>query len=362
MTIAGTGKLGAEGNGVDRLTEKAATERTRAVDAAILSIEKQFGRGSIMKLGTSERQAVDPIPTGSIALDLALGVGGMPRGRITEIFGPESSGKTTLCQHILAEAQKKGGVVAFIDVEHALDPTYARACGVNVDELLVSQPDTGEQALEITETLIRSSGVDCVVLDSVAALVPRAEIEGDMGDSSMGMQARLMSQALRKLTGAVSRSNTALVFTNQLREKIGVMFGNPETTPGGRALKFYASVRLDIRRVETIKTGTESVGNRVRVKVVKNKVSPTFRVAEFDVMYGEGISKEGGLLDVGVAMDVVTKTGAWFTFGETRLGQGREASKEFLKGNKDLAVEIDRRIRAKMADMALPVEGIEEAE
>src|SRR4051794_7262994 len=266
MTIAGTGKpSAAESNGVDRLSEKATTERTRAVDAAILSIEKQFGRGSIMKLGTSERQAVDAIPTGSIALDLAIGVGGIPRGRITEIFGPESSGKTTLCQHVLAEAQKRGGVVAFIDVEHALDPHYARSCGVNVDELLVSQPDTGEQALEITETLIRSGGIDCVVVDSVAALVPRAEIEGEMGDSFVGIQARLMSQALRKLTGAVSRSNTALIFTNQLREKIGVMFGNPETTPGGRALKFYASVRLDIRRVETIKTGTESVGNRVRV-------------------------------------------------------------------------------------------------
>ena len=253
-------------------------------------------------------------------------------------------------------------MVAFIDVEHALDPGYARACGVNVDELLVSQPDTGEQALEITETLIRSGGIDCVVLDSVAALVPRAEIEGEMGDSFVGIQARLMSQALRKLTGAVSRSNTALVFTNQLREKIGVMFGNPETTPGGRALKFYASVRLDIRRVETIKNGTESVGNRVRVKVVKNKVAPPFRVAEFDVMYGEGISKEGGLLDVGVAMDVVTKTGAWFTFGDGRLGQGREASKEFLKGNAEIAVEIERQIRTKMTTVALPVEGIEEAE
>jgi recombination protein RecA len=343
-------------------TDKALAERGRAVDAAILAIEKQFGRGSIMKLGSAERQSVDSIPTGSIALDLALGVGGIPRGRITEIFGPESSGKTTVCQHVIAEAQRKGGIAAFIDVEHALDPGYARACGVNVDELLVSQPDTGEQALEITETLIRSGGVDIVVVDSVAALVPRAEIEGEMGDSFVGIQARLMSQALRKLTGAVSRSNTALVFTNQLREKIGVMFGNPETTPGGRALKFYASVRLDIRRVETIKTGTESVGNRVRVKVVKNKVSPPFRVAEFDVMYGEGISTEGGLLDVGVAMDVVTKTGAWFTFGETRLGQGREASKEFLKGNKDIATEIDRRIRAKMSEVALPVEGIEEAE
>ncbi len=345
-----------------RAAEKAVAERGRAVDAAILTIEKQFGRGSIMKLGSRERQAVDSIPTGSIALDLALGVGGIPRGRITEIFGPESSGKTTLCQHVIAEAQRRGGIAAFIDVEHALDPAYARACGVNVDELLVSQPDTGEQALEITETLIRSGGVDCVVVDSVAALVPRAEIEGEMGDSFVGIQARLMSQALRKLTGAVSRSNTSLVFTNQLREKIGVMFGNPETTPGGRALKFYASVRLDIRRIETIKTGTESVGNRVRVKVVKNKVSPPFRVAEFDVMYGEGISKEGGLLDVGVAMDVVTKTGAWFTFGDTRLGQGREASKDFLKGNADIAAEIDRLIRAKMVETELPVEGIEEAE
>jgi len=355
MTITGDREL--ERNG-----EKSLGERTKAVDAAILSIEKQFGRGSIMKLGSAERQSVDSIPTGSIALDLALGVGGIPRGRITEIFGPESSGKTTVCQHIIAEAQARGGVAAFIDVEHALDPGYARACGVNVDELLVSQPDTGEQALEITETLIRSGGVDCVVLDSVAALVPLAEIEGEMGDSFVGIQARLMSQALRKLTGAVSRSNTSLVFTNQLREKIGVMFGNPETTPGGRALKFYASVRLDIRRIETIKTGTESVGNRVRVKVVKNKVAPPFRVAEFDVMYGEGISKEGGLLDVGVAMDVVTKTGAWFTFDETRLGQGREASKEFLKVNPEIAGEIDRRIRGRIDEVKVPVEGIEEAE
>jgi recombination protein RecA len=361
--MAMTGERGLEErNGGGGTGDRATAERGRAVDAAILSIEKQFGRGSIMKLGSAERQSVDSIPTGSIALDLALGVGGIPRGRITEVFGPESSGKTTLCQHVLAEAQQRGGVVAFIDVEHALDPGYARACGVNVDELLVSQPDTGEQALEITETLIRSGGIDCVVLDSVAALVPRAEIEGEMGDSFVGIQARLMSQALRKLTGAVSRSNTALVFTNQLREKIGVMFGNPETTPGGRALKFYASVRLDIRRVETIKNGTESVGNRVRVKVVKNKVAPPFRVAEFDVMYGEGISKEGGLLDVGVAMDVVTKTGSWFTFGDGRLGQGREASKEFLKGNAAIAADIERQIRAKMNTVALPVEGIEEAE
>ncbi len=356
--MAITGDRGVE----QRNGERAALERTKAVDAAILAIEKQFGRGSIMKLGSAERQQVDSISTGSIALDLAIGVGGIPRGRVTEIFGPESSGKTTVCQHVIAEAQRRGGVAAFIDVEHALDPGYARACGVNVDELLVSQPDTGEQALEITETLIRSGGIDCVVLDSVAALVPRAEIEGEMGDSHVGIQARLMSQALRKLTGAVSRSNTSLIFTNQLREKIGVMFGNPETTPGGRALKFYASVRLDIRRIETIKNGTESVGNRVRVKVVKNKVAPPFRVAEFDVMYGEGISREGGLLDVGVAMDVVTKTGAWFTFGETRLGQGREASKEFLKANAALAAEIDRKIRARITEVPVPVEGIEEAE
>ena len=347
---------------MERNGEKAVAEKGRAVDQAILAIEKQFGSGSIMKLGSAERQQVDTIPTGSIALDLALGVGGVPRGRIIEIFGPESSGKTTLCQHVIAEAQKKGGVAAFIDVEHALDPGYARACGVNVDELLVSQPDTGEQALEITETLIRSGGIDAIVVDSVAALVPRAEIEGEMGDSFVGIQARLMSQALRKLTGAVSRSNTSLIFTNQLREKIGVMFGNPETTPGGRALKFYASVRLDIRRVETIKSGQESIGNRVRVKVVKNKVAPPFRIAEFDVMYGEGISREGGLLDVGVAMGVVDKTGAWFTYAETRLGQGREASKDFLRQNAPIATEIEGKIRAKVTEVALPVEGIEEAE
>jgi recombination protein RecA len=359
MAISGSAKpAGIEGNGVER----ASTERTRAVDAAILAIEKQFGRGSIMKLGSSEKQAVDSIPTGSIALDLAIGVGGIPRGRVTEVFGPESSGKTTLCQHVLAEAQKKGGVVAFIDVEHALDPHYARACGVNVDELLVSQPDTGEQALEITETLIRSGGVECVVVDSVAALVTRAEIEGEMGDSFVGVQARLMSQALRKLTGAVSRSNTALIFTNQLREKIGVMFGNPETTPGGRALKFYASVRLDIRRIETIKSGTDAVGSRVRVKVVKNKVAPPFRVAEFDVMYGEGISREGGLLDVGVASDILTKTGAWFTYGDLRLGQGREQAKEFLKGNAEIANKLEGEIRSKVATIQVPVEGISEAE
>src|SRR4249919_1894906 len=340
MALTGERTVDERNGGGDRAAERAGAERSRAVAAAIQAIEKQFGTGSIMKLGAHSITAIDVIPTGSIALDLALGVGGIPRGRITEIFGPESSGKTTICQHVIAEAQRRGGVAAFIDVEHALDPAYARACGVNVDELLVSQPDTGEQALEITETLIRSGGIDVVVVDSVAALVPRAEIEGEMGDSFMGVQARLMSQALRKLTGAVSRSNTSLIFTNQLREKIGVMFGNPETTPGGRALKFYASVRLDIRRVETIKTGTDSVGSRVRVKVVKNKVAAPFRVAEFDVMYGEGISREGGLLDVGVASDILTKTGAWFTYGDLRLGQGREQAKEFLKANGDVAQRL----------------------
>jgi recombination protein RecA len=363
MTVTGAGRSTGNnkidkdetGRGQDR-------ERRQAVDAAIMSIEKQFGQGSIMRLGSDQRQQIDAIPTGSIALDLALGVGGVPRGRITEIYGPESSGKTTVCQHVLAEAQKLGGVVAFIDVEHALDPAYARACGVDVDELLVSQPDTGEQALEITETLIRSGGVDAVVVDSVAALVPRAEIEGEMGDSFVGIQARLMSQALRKLTGIVSRSNTALVFTNQLREKIGVMFGNPETTPGGRALKFYASVRLDIRRIETIKQGQEAVGIRARVKVVKNKVAAPFRVAEFDVMYGTGISREGGLLDVGVASDIVAKTGAWFTYGETRLGQGREQAKDFLRSNQDIAQQLETQIRAKVAEIDVPVEGIKEAE
>jgi len=338
-------------------------ERSRAVDAAILQIEKQFGRGAIMRLGDQgAKQAVDVIPTGSIALDLALGVGGVPRGRITEIYGPESSGKTTLCYHIAASAQRAGGVAAFIDAEHALDPTYARNVGVNVDELLVSQPDTGEQALEIAETLIRSNGVDVVIVDSVAALVPRAEIEGEMGDSFVGLQARLMSQALRKLTGAINRSNTALVFTNQLREKIGVMFGNPETTPGGRALKFYASVRLDIRRIETLKAGTDAVGSRTRVKVVKNKVAAPFRQAEFDILYNEGISREGGLLDVGIAAGVLTKTGAWFNYGDTRLGQGRENAREFLRTNAEMASGIEQEIRGKVSSIQVGVEGISEAE
>jgi recombination protein RecA len=340
----------------------AEADREKALQNAMAQIERAHGKGSIMRMGERGHVPVEVIPTGAISLDIALGIGGLPRGRIVEIYGPESSGKTTVALHAVANAQALGGIAAFIDAEHALDPEYARALGVDTDALLVSQPDTGEQALEITETLIRSAGIDVVVVDSVAALVPRAEIEGEMGDSFVGIQARLMSQALRKLTGAVSRSNTSLIFTNQLREKIGVMFGNPETTPGGRALKFYASVRLDIRRIETIKTGTESVGNRVRVKVVKNKVAPPFRVAEFDVMYGEGVSKEGGLLDVGVAMDVVTKTGAWFTFGETRLGQGREASKDVLRANADIGTEIERRIRGKITEVAVPVEGIAEAE
>jgi recombination protein RecA len=338
-------------------------ERARAVDAAILQIEKQFGQGAIMRLGdTGARSAVDVIPTGSIALDLALGVGGVPRGRITEIFGPESSGKTTLCYHVAANAQRQGGIVAFIDAEHALDPGYARNLGVNVDELLVSQPDTGEQALEIAETLIRSSGVDVVIVDSVAALVPRAEIEGEMGDSFVGLQARLMSQALRKLTGAVSRSNTALVFTNQLREKIGVMFGNPETTPGGRALKFYASIRMDIRRIETLKNGTDAFGSRTRVKVVKNKVASPFRIAEFDILYNEGISREGGLLDVGIASDVLTKTGAWFNYGDTRLGNGREASREFLKANPGMADAIEDEIRGRVAAITIGAAAAPESE
>ncbi len=337
-------------------------ERSRAVDAAILQIEKQFGRGSIMRLVDREAQNVPAVSTGSVALDLALGVGGVPRGRITEIYGPESSGKTTLCYHVAASAQRAGGVVAFIDAEHALDPGYAKNVGVDVDELLVSQPDTGEQALEIAETLIRSGGVDVVIVDSVAALVPRAEIEGDMGDAFVGLQARLMSQALRKLTGAINRSQTALIFTNQLREKIGVMFGNPETTPGGRALKFYASVRMDIRRIETLKTGTDAVGSRTRVKVVKNKVASPFRVAEFDIMYNEGISREGGLLDVGIAAGILSKTGAWFNYGDIRLGQGRENAREFLKQNREIAQQIDDEIRGKVASIEVGPEGISEAE
>jgi recombination protein RecA len=322
-----------------------ATDRQKALDAAVSQIKKQFGDGAVMRLGEASHLTVEVIPTGSLALDLALGVGGVPRGRVTEIYGPESSGKTTLCQHIVAEAQQLGGVCAYIDMEHALDPGYASRCGVRVEDLYISQPDTGEQALEIAETLVRSGGVDVVVVDSVAALVPRAEIEGDMGDATMGMQARLMSQALRKLSGAIKQTNTAVVFTNQLRQKIGVVFGNPETTTGGMALKFYASVRLDVRRVESIKVGQEVVGSRTRVRVVKNKVAPPFKVAEFDIMYNEGISKAGDVLDLGVETGVVEKRGSFYTVGEAKIGQGRENAKQYLKDNPDLLDQIETSIR-----------------
>ncbi len=321
-------------------------DRDRALDVAIGQIERQFGKGSIMKMGEAHSMQVEAIPTGSIALDLALGIGGLPRARITEIYGPESSGKTTLALHVIAEAQKIGGMAAYIDAEHALDPIYSARLGVDLGELLISQPDTGEQALEIVEALVRSNAIDVIVIDSVAALVPKAEIDGDMGDSHVGLQARLMSQALRKLTGAISRSKTCVIFINQLRMKIGVMFGNPETTTGGNALKFYSSVRLDIRRIETIKSGTDSIGSRVRVKVVKNKVAPPFRQAEFDIMYNQGISKEGSVLDVATDMGIVRKQGAWFYVDEDRLGQGRENAKEFLKNNPDLMEAILDRIRS----------------
>ena len=322
-------------------------EKVKALEVALQHIDKQFGKGSIMRLGEgSPKMVVDVIPTGAITIDLALGIGGIPRGRVTEIFGPESSGKTTLVQHIIAEAQKRGGIAAFIDAEHALDPEYARKCGVQIEDLYVSQPDTGEQALEIVEALARSNAVDLIAIDSVAALVPRAEIEGDMGDSHPGLQARLMSQALRKLTAVINRSKTSVIFTNQLRQKIGIMFGNPETTPGGMALKFYASVRLDIRRIEQLKQGTEVIGNRTRVKVVKNKVAPPFRVAEFDIMFNQGISVEGGLIDVGVDLGIVRKSGSFFSYGETRLGQGKEAARSFLKENVDLKNEVEQQIRA----------------
>jgi recombination protein RecA len=320
-------------------------DREKALEMALGQIDKQFGKGSIMKLGERGHVGIEAIPTGALALDLALGIGGLPRGRIVEIFGPESSGKSTLATHVVAEAQRNGGVCAYIDAEHAMDPVYAAAIGVNVDELLISQPDTGEQALEIADMLIRSGALDVLVIDSVAALVPRAEIEGEMGDTHMGLQARLMSQALRKLTGNLNKSRTIAVFINQLREKIGVMFGSPETTPGGRALKFYSSVRLDIRRIESIKDGPEVVGNRVRVKVVKNKTAPPFKQAEFDIMYGQGISREGSLLDVGVEMGIIKKSGAWFTYEGEQLGQGRENVKKFLAENVDLMVEISEKIK-----------------
>src|SRR2546422_5462020 len=321
-------------------------EREKMLDVTLSQIEKQFGKGAVMRLGEHPAgQGVSVIPTGSLAMDIALGIGGIPRGRIVEVIGPEGSGKTTVCLHIIAEAQRKGGIAIFIDAEHALDPTYARNLGVNIDELLVSQPDSGEQALEIADLLVRSGAMDLVVIDSVAALVPRAEIEGEMGDSHVGLQARLMSQAMRKLAGSLSRFDTTAIFINQLREKIGVMFGNPETTPGGRALKFYSSIRLDVRKIENLKDGTEAVGSRTRVKVVKNKVAPPFRQCEFDIMYGKGISKEGSLLDVGVDLEIVKKSGAWFTYEGDRLGQGRENARAFLVEHIDLRDEIERKVR-----------------
>jgi recombination protein RecA len=326
----------------------AAPDRDKALDTALAQIERQFGKGSIMRLGEEARAPVEVIPTGSIALDIALGIGGLPRGRVVEIFGPESSGKTTVALHAVASAQRAGGIAAFIDAEHALDPDYAQRLGVDTDALLVSQPDTGEQALEIADMLIRSGALDIIVIDSVAALVPRAEIEGEMGDAHVGLQARLMSQALRKITGALNNSGTTAVFINQLREKVGVMFGSPETTTGGRALKFYASVRLDVRRIETLKDGTEAVGSRTRVKVVKNKVSPPFKVAEFDILFGLGISREGGLLDMGVEHGFVRKSGAWYTYEGDQLGQGKENARAFLRDNPDLAGEIEKKIKEKL--------------
>jgi len=330
----------------ERRSNVSAEEKAKALETALSQIEKQFGKGAVMKLGQDSTLNVEAISTGSLSLDIALGIGGVPKGRIIEIYGPESSGKTTVALHVAAQAQKAGGAAVFIDVEHALDPVYAQALGVDIDSLLVSQPDTGEQALEIAEALVRSGAVDVVVVDSVTAMVTKAEIEGEMGDSHVGVQARLMSQALRKLTGAIGKSNCIVIFINQLREKIGVMYGNPETTPGGRALKFYASVRLDVRRTETLKSGTEMIGSRTRVKVVKNKVSPPFKEAEFDIMYGTGISKEGEILDLGAKLEIVDKSGSWFNYGDVRLGQGRDNAKEFLKANPEVAAEIEAQVRA----------------
>jgi recombination protein RecA len=335
-------------------------DREKMLDVTLQQIEKQFGKGAVMKLGEHPMGAgITVIPSGSLALDIALGVGGIPRGRIIEVFGPEGSGKTTVCLHMIAEAQAKGGIAAFIDAEHALDPTYARELGVNIDELLVSQPDSGEQALEIADMLVRSAALDIVVVDSVAALVPRAEIEGEMGDTHVGLQARLMSQAMRKLAGTLSRFDTSAIFINQLREKIGVMFGSPETTPGGRALKFYSSVRLDVRKIENLKDGTDVVGSRTRVKVVKNKVAPPFRQCEFDIMYGKGISKEGSLIDVGVEQEIIKKAGAWFTYEGDQLGQGRENAKQFLAEHTDVRDEIDRKVREAVGLTEFGVEGDE---
>ena len=323
----------------------AASDKKKALETAMQQIEKMYGKGSIMRYGAESTLNVEAIPTGSLSLDLALGIGGLPRGRIVEIYGPESSGKTTLALHVLAEAQKMGGEVAFVDAEHALDPTYAKALGVNVEDMLISQPDTGEQALEITEALVRSGAIDVVVVDSVAALVPRAEIEGEMGDSFVGLHARLMSQALRKLTGVIAKTNTVVIFINQLREKVGVMYGNPEVTTGGRALKFYASVRIDVRRIETLKANGEMIGNRTRAKVVKNKVAPPFREAEFDIMYGEGISRTGEILDLGVKLDIIQKSGSWFSLGEVRMGQGRDAAKQYLVDHPDQCDAVEQEIR-----------------
>lgn len=338
------------------------SEKRKALEAAMSQIEKQFGKGSVMKLGDFQAMNVEAIPTGALGLDIALGIGGVPRGRIIEVFGPESSGKTTLALHVIAEAQKAGGEAAFIDAEHALDPVYAKHLGVDIDNLIVSQPDTGEQALEITESLVRSGALDVVVVDSVAALVPKAEIDGDMGDSHIGLQARLMSQALRKLAGAINKSKTVLIFINQLREKVGIMFGNPETTPGGRALKFYASVRLDIRKVENIKQDGEVVGNRAKVKVVKNKVAPPFREAEFDIVYGKGISKEGNILDMGVNLDIIEKSGSWFSYNGERIGQGRENVKQYLLENKKIMEEVEAKIRENFAQAFEKSLGDEEVE
>ncbi|MEY8403035.1 recombinase RecA [Oscillospiraceae bacterium 44-34] len=323
-----------------------ASDKKKALETAMAQIEKTYGKGSIMRLGENTGVVVDSIPTGSLSLDIALGIGGVPKGRIIEVYGPESSGKTTLALHIVAEAQKRGGEVAFIDAEHALDPSYARALGVDIDSMLISQPDTGEQGLEICEALVRSGALDVVVVDSVAALTPRAEIEGDMGDSHVGLLARLMSQALRKLAGSIAKTNCIVIFINQLREKVGVMYGNPEVTTGGRALKFYASVRIDVRRIEAIKNGTELIGNRTRAKIVKNKVAPPFREAEFDILYGEGISKWGEMVDLAVKLDIIQKSGSWFSMGETRIGQGRDAAKQFLKDNPEAAAEVEAQVRA----------------
>ncbi|MDI7246872.1 MAG: recombinase RecA [Bacillota bacterium] len=329
-------------------------DKEKALEMALSQIEKQFGKGSIMRLGEADaRLAVEAIPTGALSLDIALGIGGMPRGRVIEIFGPESSGKTTVALHVIAEAQKAGGIASFIDAEHALDPIYARRLGVDTDNLLISQPDTGEQALEIAEALVRSGAVDVVVIDSVAALTPRAEIEGEMGDAHVGLQARLMSQALRKLTAAIGKSRTCAIFINQIREKVGVMFGNPEVTPGGRALKFYATIRLEVKRVEVLKQGQQMIGSRTRAKVVKNKIAPPFREAEFDIIYGQGISREGSILDLGEANDIITRSGTWYSYGDIRLGQGRENAREFLRDNPDLAAEIEGKIRH-LAGLKLP--------